>query len=498
MTQRSKIKDLVVLIPGIFGSRLLHNGRPFWGDDSPSFLQWARRHGGDLAHLSIGPDDASLDDIGDGIQPDGLIENFLVVGRFVKVGGYRSLASFLQKDLGLKLGENLQFFAYDWRRDLRVAARRLATRLEGWLHTWRNRSGQPQARAVLVAHASGGLVARYYAEVENGWPSIRKIVTIGTPYLGSIRALDILYFGLDFRSYGLPFHDLTPVARTFTSIYEILPQYPSIRTPTGELVSPFEIRIPTFEQHKMERARQFHRDLVDHHSRNRAAAGYKAMGSTTIAGIGQPTAEVSRLLPNGTLSVETDPAETEADGDGIVPRFSAEFAAPGGFESRVLYVPQSHGMLVSDAIVHSHLRYGLSEPGPGEPPPATPLPRITLQRVSGDRLRIDTDSLALCIPRPFYKIGQTIELRVVVRSAFGQPFDSRSLRLNVRVEQIGHLGKRIGPARVRMTAERDRPGWFSGRLRATAAGTYRATAAANHKLLAPFKVSEFFEVDSTK
>ena len=488
----------MILIPGIFGSRLLRNGEPLWGDESATFLQWVRKHGADLGHLSIGPDDPSLDDLGDGIQPDGLIENFLVVGRFVKVGGYRSLTHFLQKDLNLKLGENLQFFAYDWRRDLRVAARRLATRVEGWIQAWRHRSGNPNAKAILIGHATGGLIARYYAEVEGGWSAVRKLISIGTPFLGSIRALDILYFGLDFRSYGLPHHDLTSVARTFTSIYELLPQYPSIRTPTNQVLSPFEIRIPTFEQHKMDRARQFHRDLADHHARNRADAGYRAMRATTIAGIGQPTVEVARLMPNGMLSVDTDPAETEPDGDGIVPRFSAESASPGGFECHLLYVPQSHGMLASDPVVHSHLRNCLLEPNPGAPVPTTPLPRITLHRAAADRLRIDADSLAICLPRPFYKVGQTIELRAVSRSAFGQPFDSRSLRLSVRVDQIGHLGKRVRPVKVRMTPDRSHPGWFSGRLRAAAPGTYRATVAASHKFLAPFKVSEFFEVDSNK
>jgi pimeloyl-ACP methyl ester carboxylesterase len=498
MAQRSKAKDLVILIPGILGSRLLHQGKPFWGDDSPTFLQWVKRHGNDLAHLSIGPDDPAVDDLGDGITPSGLVESFLVVGRFVKVGGYASLARFLQKDLRLKLGENLQFFVYDWRRDLRVAARRLATRIEGWLQTWRSRSGNPEAKLVLIGHAMGGLIARYYADVEGGWPSIRKLICIGTPFSGSIRALDLLYFGLDFQAYGLPHHDLTPVVRTFTSIYELLPQYPSIRTFTGEIVSPFEIRIPTFEHHKIERARQFHRDLMDHHVRNRQAEAYRKMQCTTIAGIGQPTVEVARLMPNGMLSVEGNPAELEADGDGTVPRFSAESAGPGVFESHLYYVPQSHGALAGDPVIHSHLRDLLLEPRPGDPPPKTPLPRLTIHRVSGDHMRIEADSLALCLGRPFYKVGQKVELRAMARSASGHPFDARSLRITVRVEQISHLGKRVRPANVRMVAESGRPGWFHGHLRALAPGTYRATAAANHKLLAPFRISEFFEVDSGK
>lgn len=498
MAQRSKVRDLVVLVPGILGSRLLHNGSPLWGDGSPTFLSWVKRHGADLARLSIGPDDPSLEDLGDGITAEAVIEGFFVVGRFVKVGGYGSLLRFLQKDLGLKAGENLQVFAYDWRRDLAVSARRLATRIEGWLHAWRARSGNPTARVVLIGHAMGGLIARYYADVESGWSSLRRIISVGTPFLGSVRALDLLYFGLDFQRYGLPLHDLTSIARTFTSIYQLLPQYPSIRTFTGETVSPFEIRIPTFEHQKMERSKQLHRDLLEHHARNRSLEGYSAMRSTSIAGIGQPTAEIARLLANGTLSVEADPRQVENDGDGVVPRFSAEPAVPGGFETHCLYLPQSHGMLPGDPVVHAHLRDLLLETRPGTPPPKTPLPRLTIRRAGSGELRIEADTLALHVSRPFYKVGQAVELRALARAATGHPFDPASCRVAVRVEQIAHLGKRVRPAAVRMTPDGAHPGWYVGHLRAAVPGTYRATASSNHRWLSPFRVSEFFEIDSAR
>ncbi|MGH7819396.1 MAG: lipase/acyltransferase domain-containing protein, partial [Candidatus Binatia bacterium] len=279
MAQRSKVKDLVIFIPGMMGSRLLYNGVPIWGDESRTFLAWIRKHGDELARLSIGPDDPELESLGDGITAEGIVEGHFVVGRFLKAGGYGPLLRFLQQGLGLRAGRNLQLFAYDWRRDLRVAARRLATRADGWLRAWQSHSGNDKARVVLVCHAMGGLVGRYYADVEGGWPSVRQIITLGTPFLGSVRALDLLYFGVDFQSYGLPFHDVTPIARTFTSVYQLLPHYPSIHTFTGEVVSPFDIRIPTFEHHKMERSRQLLRDLGEHQSRNRSAEGYAQLRS---------------------------------------------------------------------------------------------------------------------------------------------------------------------------------------------------------------------------
>lgn len=496
MAQRAKTKDLVIFIPGILGSRLTLGGKPFWGDDSPTFLQWARRHAGEVGRLGIGPDDASLDDLGDGIAAEGLIERPLVVGRFLRIAGYAALLRFLQKDLGLKLGENLQVFAYDWRRDLRVASRRLVTKVEGWLRAWQGRCGNRDAKAILVAHAMGGLVARHYADVEGGWPSIRRIVTIGTPFLGSIRSLDLLYFGLDFQKYGLPLHDLTPVVRTLTSLYELLPFYPAIRTFSGATLSPFEVRIPTFEHQKIERARQFHRTLIDHHEKNRTHASYASMTSTVIVGIGQPTVEFAQLLANGTLSVDPDPTRSGPDGDGTVPRFSAEASAPWGFEARLFYLPQTHSMLPADPVTHAHLDRSIAERRPGETAVAPPLPRFTLRRTQGNQLRVESDSLALLVSQPFYRLGASVELRACVRTATGDPLESRTLRVAARVEQVAAVGKRARPTSVRLRPESGRPGWFSARFRPAAPGTYRVMAITNAKSLSPFRVADFFEVDA--
>lgn len=498
MGSRTKFADLVVVVPGVFGSRLSHHGVPLWGDSSAGFLPWVRTRGADLGHLSVGADDPSLEDLGDGIVADALIDGFYVVGRFVKVGGYAALTRSLQTQLSLKLGENLQLFAYDWRRDLRVSTRRLATKVEGWLHAWRSRSGNRNAKVVLICHAMGGLVGHAYAEIEGGWPAIRTIVSIGSPFLGSIRALDLLYFGLDFQSYSLPIHDLTVVVRTLTSVYQLLPSYPAIRTFDGRLVSPFEIRIPTFEHHKIERARQFHRDLVEHHTRNRSAPGHEQMSATSIIGVGQGTVETGKLLPNGTLAIEREAGADAYDGDGTVPRFSAEAPAPTGFEGQWLYLPQTHGMLASDPLVHAHLCDLLKGGSSGSTPPATALPRFTLRRAGGNLLRIDPDALSVAVAKPFYKVGQPVEVRIGAQSAGGHPFGVRSMKLSAKLEQIGYVGRRLAAQPLRLSPDRKRPGSWIASFRASAPGTFRVTVASNHRLLAPFRVCDFFEVDAGK
>jgi hypothetical protein len=488
MAKRGKVKDLVIVVPGMLGSRLDWNGTPLWGDGSPTFVEWARGRGGDLAHLSIGSDDPVAEDLGDGVSPVALVDTPFVAGRFLKHAGYGGLSTFLVRELGLRAGENLRFFPYDWRRDLRAAARRLARDSTRWLAEWRERSGNPSARIAIIGHAMGGLVGRCFVEVEEGWRDVSRLIAIGTPFHGSLRALDLLYFGLDFATYGLAIPDLTPVARTLTSLYELLPQYPTIQTFTGEKRTPFELRIPSFEQVKLERARQFHRDLIDHHARNRSNTSYESMRTTQFVGVGQPTADQARLLANGTLALETESEAATYDGDGTVTRSSAE-AEPGAFEAHSIYLPQTHGLLVADPVVWGHLAKLLLESSDA---PRAPLLRFTLRRAAGGRLRVEPDSIAVSVARPFVKSGQTLEIRALARSAFGTPLVG--LRLVARVAQTARVGPRARAASVRLSPIRDQPGWYAGRVRATAPGVYRVSASTSERALSAFRPGDLFEV----
>ena len=56
--------------------------------------------------------------------------------------------------------------------------------------------GSPDAKLVLVGHSMGGLVARYFLECLDGWRDTRRLVTFGTPYRGSLNALNFLVHGL--------------------------------------------------------------------------------------------------------------------------------------------------------------------------------------------------------------------------------------------------------------------------------------------------------------
>ena len=68
----------------------------------------------------------------------------------------------------------------------------------------------------------GGLVSRYFLECLDGWRNTRVLVTFGTPFRGSLNAVSTLANGMK-KKIGPVGIDLSPLARSFTSIYQLLP-----------------------------------------------------------------------------------------------------------------------------------------------------------------------------------------------------------------------------------------------------------------------------------
>jgi triacylglycerol esterase/lipase EstA (alpha/beta hydrolase family) len=111
-------------------------------------------------------------------------------------------------------------FPYDWRRDNRVSARKLKTLIDERLHLWRNNTPYKDAKVIFIAHSMGGLVSRHYLEVLEGWRDCKALITFGTPYRGSVNALNTLANG-----YKKLFVDLTEMLRSLTSVHQLLPIY---------------------------------------------------------------------------------------------------------------------------------------------------------------------------------------------------------------------------------------------------------------------------------
>jgi pimeloyl-ACP methyl ester carboxylesterase len=343
MPSKLPMGDVVVLLPGILGSVLERDGRDVWAMSPGVAWRALISLGHSVNDLELHGDDPSVDDLGDGVTATRLQPDLHLVPGFWSIDGYSHIRSSIFATFDVVDGQNWFDFPYDWRRDNRVAARHLAERAPAWLDAWRKHSGNKDAKLVLVGHSMGGLVARHYLEVLEGWRDTRALVTFGTPYRGSLNALDFLCNGFK-KGIGPLGIDLTRLLRSLTSVYQLLPRYPVVDTGSGSLARVAETSgLPGVDPVRATAALRFHHEID-------AAIEARPPGSYAIhpiVGILQPTSQSARFHA-GSVTMLPSYDGFDSGGDGTVPRVSAtpiELADQG----REIYAPDQHGSLQNAA-----------------------------------------------------------------------------------------------------------------------------------------------------
>ncbi|MGY1762409.1 hypothetical protein ACI79G_16010 [Geodermatophilus sp. SYSU D00779] len=313
--------DIVVVLPGITGSVLQKDGRDVFALSLGAGLRGLLSRGGSVRALRLAEDPVDRDELDDGVRAVRVARDTHLLPGLWKIDGYSRLTDLLVGRLRLQGEVDVREFPYDWRRDNRVAARRLQQRAAEWLIE--RRREHPDARLVLVAHSMGGLVSRYYLEVLGGWRDTRALITFGTPFRGSLNALDFLAHG--FRKLG-GLVDLTETLRSMTSVYQLLPIYPCLDEGDGELRRLTELTapVPGLDPDQVRRARAFHREIEEAVTRNRDDDEYRCDGYrlARVIGAEHPTGQSARRRGDSLELLRTYRGE-ELLGDGTVPRVSA-------------------------------------------------------------------------------------------------------------------------------------------------------------------------------
>jgi pimeloyl-ACP methyl ester carboxylesterase len=339
-----------VLVPGILGSVLERDGEDVWAFSPGAIWRGLISLGANVRDLQVVADDPLETDL-DGVTATRLMPDIHLVPGLWKIDGYTTIRRTLQRRLDLVEGENWFELPYDWRRDNRAAAHRLAELAPGWLDTWRTRSGNRDAKLVLVAHSMGGLVSRYYLEVLGGWEQTRSLVTFGTPFRGSLNAVDFLANG--FRRKIGPFGiDLSELLRSLPSVHQLLPIYPCIDDGSESLRRILEVDgLPAgVDVTKVESAKGFHDEIAAAVARN---GGHGRYDIHPVVGIFQPT-RLSARLSGGSLTTLTTYEGEDDGGDGTVPRVSATPIELSD-HARESYVTQAHSTLQNVDHVLNHL-----------------------------------------------------------------------------------------------------------------------------------------------
>jgi pimeloyl-ACP methyl ester carboxylesterase len=309
--------DIVVVLPGILGSRLTRNGATTWGLGhlAGNLGRLGRKLTADLSlppeafdeeHQSCGIDD--------GTRHDGPLTTVgIIPGFWSVVEGYDRLCAELRRRFGTD--QDFIMFPYDWRQSNRVTAHRLQNHIEPIIE--RRRAVWPEARIQFVAHSMGGLVARYYAEVLDRNRHTRQIISIGTPYRGAVKALKVLCNDeLRLGPFTFPVGDL---ARSLPSVAELLPLYPSVGGAGDGLrsLTDDDTEVTGLPDHVRTHGLTFYREIMQAHRDN----GDDAPAYVPIVGITQQTEEWV-TSDNGRVTVHPVD-DVHQFGDGTVPRQSA-------------------------------------------------------------------------------------------------------------------------------------------------------------------------------
>lgn len=390
----NRVRDVVVLLPGIMGSVLSRDGRDVWAISPSAVLDAVLSLGDSIESLTLSDPDAD-----DGVRATRTIPDVHLLPGFWKIDGYAGTADWLRRSLGVEPGRNYFELPYDWRRDNRLAARKLEQASARWLHDWRVASGDPGAKLVLVAHSMGGLVARYFLEVLGGWQTTRALITFGTPFRGSLNALDVVANGFRAPALVRRFVDLTRMVRSFPSVYQLLPTYACVSDPDGPLKYVGQVRHPNLDPARVAAALQFHDEIAQAVARNSRDDAYRRNRYVVhpIVGSYQPTLQGARLTPGGLELLGAHPTAGDLGGDGTVPRVSATPLEESG-EHNEMFTSERHASLQNSGAVLTHVSAILTGLGidlgafRARGGPAARL-RVDLDDVHGSRDRLQVRAL---------------------------------------------------------------------------------------------------------
>jgi hypothetical protein len=347
--------DAVVVIPGIMGSELLERdtGRVLWGMGSALAYGSRWGHAGGMAALRV-TDGERAGRVGR-IVAGGLLRFPAWAPMLGGLEPYSELVRRLRQVVADQAA--ILEFAYDWRLPVDHNARLLAVAMDRHLTAWREHPAQVRARRlhpsgrdaelVLVAHSMGGLLAQALSLVPGAADQVRAVLTLGTPFHGSVKAVQVLNTGRGLPV-PLPRQHLRDLARTLPGLHDLLPTYRCLVRDDDEVEAPSPREIASLggDEELARRSLELHDRLV----------GAPIPEHRLLVGVAQPTSQsfsvrdgVVRGHPYG-FRRHADgelmrdrvgrPVEVDHGGDGTVYRYAAAVAG-----TPEIALAQQHGAL---------------------------------------------------------------------------------------------------------------------------------------------------------
>ena len=203
----------VIVIPGVTASDLL--------DDYPLKTDelWTMVLNKEFERIALHPDDLRYE----AIEPA-----HVFAGRAFPI--YNDLIKALRHELSPRADRPTPVFAfpYDWRVDIRVTAQRLGAFVDEVMARTRLLKHYGRAadlRVDLVGHSMGGLIVLEHLAQAGTKARVGKVVTLGTPFLGSAEAIVKIATGMSLLTGDEPREREREAARVTPSIYQLFPTY---------------------------------------------------------------------------------------------------------------------------------------------------------------------------------------------------------------------------------------------------------------------------------
>lgn len=249
-----------------------------------------------------------------------------IIPKEIEPLSYRKLTNSL-KSLVSSDSDLYTEFVYDWRKNN-------LEHLEG-LHKTLD---EEASEIIIVAHSMGGIIARLMLNKYKDSPivsKITKLITLGTPWKGSLDSVKTLKFGKQIPKwfpFALSKRESKEIARFFPSIYQILPledYFPVAKDRLGEYCSCLDLKglkIENFEDLYINYIKEDfeHKDIK--HDYTTVFEDYYSLLREELP----PNIEHHEIIGVGKCtitSIKIDPTDEPSaemyDGDGTVPLFSA-------------------------------------------------------------------------------------------------------------------------------------------------------------------------------
>ena len=312
----------VVFVPGMMGSQLWLGNERVWPN-----MGYLIKHQDILRYPSSVP-----------LEPRGILDEVVIVPNLVKMDQYNRLGDYLVEELGYQREVDFFEFAYDWRQDVRLSARKLVELIE------RIPNNQP---ITLIAHSLGTMVSRYYIERLGGKQRVERVILMGGPHQGSLKILTSMLVAPDVLPFGLYADKARKLVMSFPSCYQVTPTYACAVDQNGKKINFLEDESWLDDQYRpmLRAARQFRQELGKRSS----------IPALSIFGYGLKTPINMAVRRNPEGKLDGIVLQNEPSGDSAIPEKSAVLDG-----SDIHPVQQYHGSLFVDKDVKMRLKVELT------------------------------------------------------------------------------------------------------------------------------------------